>query len=133
MSNLGCTEQLWFKILVLVVGFLVVGFSIANAIFYGQIWSDGGCGSAVTVDQARIMTWLNIALAILGGILVIFGIWRFIKYETRQRYIDQASDKLVSTNDQKKPTTDVATSTSVSADVLSPNAMTQVSAATPLA
>lgn len=109
MSESGCSEQLWFKLIAIAIGAFTLGFAIANAVFYGRIGARGGCGSVLSSTSAWIMMWINIVLAIFGLILLLFGLWRLIlSRERRQKIQDTTSEKIQSGLSSTKTAEDVA-------------------------
>ena len=70
------TGSRWFKILVTVGSGFGTGFFIANEFFYGRIRS-GSC-NAVTRNEATVMMWINIILAIAMGLIFIWAIFMLL-------------------------------------------------------
>ncbi len=122
------TESLTFKIVVLLVSAAVVGITIPNIIYFNNIRT-GTC-NAVSSGTATTMLWLNIALLVVGALIFLWSLWRlFFTRETRQKakhYImsptmgAQAGFTYVPSG----PVTAVATSPSLSANILAPQTQT---------
>jgi hypothetical protein len=68
------TEDLWFRIIIIIalIAFLVL--FIANAVYYNKL-KNGNC-TAVSNSQANMMFWLNLIWAIIVGIVLIWAIVR---------------------------------------------------------
>ena len=67
-------EDLWWRVLILIVlGFLLIIF-IVNAIYFGRLRSR--VCNAVTVGESNALFWINIVWAILTG---VFFVWSFIR------------------------------------------------------
>ena len=147
-SELGCTEQLWFKIIIIIIGAVILAFSIANAVFYGRISGHGGCNSSISGSTATIMMWINIVLALLSFVLIAFGIWRLVlSYERRKKIQSTVSTKVQSAATSTKsvenvvpvpvrktetyyaPSNAVPTSTDGGANIVTNNAQNMVNAA----
>lgn len=81
---MSSTEAVWFKIIVLIVSAVFVGFSIANIVYFNRI-RKGNC-EEVSEGEATTLLWLNIVMVIIAGIIFIWSLWRLIfSRETRQR------------------------------------------------
>lgn len=60
-----------FLIVVLIVMLFVTGVFIANAIYFDDIRNKGGCANSISKNEANIMFWLNVILAVVSGIMII--------------------------------------------------------------
>lgn len=77
-------EHPGFRITLLIVLILVTAGLIANAVQFNSILERGGCGSQMSTDEARFMTWVNIILAIATTVLCIFVIYKmYIEHMTK--------------------------------------------------
>jgi hypothetical protein len=68
------TEDLWFRIIIIIalIAFLVL--FIANAVYYNKL-RNGNC-TAVTNSEANLMFWLNLIWCVVVGIMLIWAIVR---------------------------------------------------------
>lgn len=77
-------DSLWFRLVVLIFSGFIVGFSITNAIFYNRIRTSTMTNLPVSQDTATNMLIVNIILAILGIVLLIWAIYRLLSKEKRE-------------------------------------------------
>lgn len=85
----GCTRQLWFILVALIIGFVAATIFGVNAFYFSRIQAAGGCGNAISKNNSTLMLWLNIILAIISGILAIYGLVRLVLYYERSKQIPQ--------------------------------------------
>ena len=77
-------EHAGFRITLLIILILATAGFIGNAVKFNSILERGGCGSQMSTDEARFMTWLNIGLAIATTVLSIFVIYKmYIEHMTK--------------------------------------------------
>ena len=70
------TETRWFKIAVFIMTGFVLGTSIANIVYYNRIRT-GTC-NAVTRGEGNAMFWINIIIAVVAGLLMLWSLWRLV-------------------------------------------------------
>jgi len=75
-------------IVIIIVMLFVTGVFIANAFFFSEI-RKSGCGSKISTTEGDIMFWFNLILAIISGIIVIFGIFILVFSKSRPEFIER--------------------------------------------
>ncbi len=70
-------EITWYKVLVLIVGAMAIGFGIANMVYFNKIRLEGQC-SPVSTSTATTLLWLNLFLVIFGSIVFFWSLFRLI-------------------------------------------------------
>ncbi len=63
-----------FLVVVVIVLFFMTGVFISNTFFYGEL-RKRGCGNKITVSEANVMYWLNLAGTLVSGVLAIVAIF----------------------------------------------------------
>lgn len=81
----------WFAIYVFIVAIFALGVSILNTIYYNRI-RNGACNS-VAKKEAETGFWLNIFIAIVTGILVIWAIFWILSRRDEEVVVIQEIEK----------------------------------------
>nr|QBK91951.1 MAG: hypothetical protein LCPAC304_02930 [Pithovirus LCPAC304] len=86
------TSYTIFLIVVLIVMAFVTAVFITNAVFYEAIRKQAGaCGTAVSKNEADVLFWLNVVLAVIAAILLLASIvllfFAYKKPEFTEKYI----------------------------------------------
>src|SRR5579883_515153 len=74
---MNSTELLWFKFVVLFVSIFILVISIISAAYFNKIrLNENTC--SISVSTATTLVWLNITVAILSSILLLWVLFRLI-------------------------------------------------------
>jgi hypothetical protein len=78
------TESLIFNVVLFIAVGFILGVLIANAFYFNRIRGTG-CMGSISSNEATIMFWLNVALAIVAAIIWLWSIYRlFVIFRTRE-------------------------------------------------
>ena len=75
-------------IVIVIVMFFVTAIFIANAFFFAEI-RKSGCGSKISTTEGDIMFWFNLVLAIVSGLIVLFGIFILVFARSTPQFIER--------------------------------------------
>ena len=67
-------EGSWFEITVLLILLVVLIMAVITAIYFNKIRS----GNNITSSDATVLLWLNIIIAILVLIIILWALWRLL-------------------------------------------------------
>lgn len=67
-----------FEIIVLIISLLLFGVLIANAVLYGKIEQNGGCGTDISTVTSITMLSINAILSFISFFLFILSIYSLI-------------------------------------------------------
>lgn len=95
-TRVQCREQLWFRVSVFAIGFILFLMFTSNAVIYGMVLSNASSTQCQPISKtgAGWLLGFNIALALLSLIMVIYGLIKLVfRKETRSELYQQALEK----------------------------------------
>jgi high-affinity Fe2+/Pb2+ permease len=92
------TESTFFGTVVVIGAGATLALTIVNAVYYSKASSN--CAS-ISSSTASTLMWINIILAIIAGIILLWGLWRLIVSREKRRQISQTFTKTISQPQQK--------------------------------
>lgn len=86
------TNTKWFNALILILSLFILGFSIANIVYYTRIRNSPcttGSGSPITNGEALAMIIVNSLILIVSLIFIFIALWRLFFTKSSREYISQ--------------------------------------------
>lgn len=79
-------EQLWIKILVVLIAVFFVFFTAFNVYYFNRLRNCTDATKCLTTTEITSMFWLNVVLLVVSLVLLLIGLYRlFVHKETRDK------------------------------------------------
>lgn len=90
------SDTRWFRIVVSLATGFFAGIFTANAIYYNRIRTGDRSCQAISQNEANVLFWINLILAIIAFIIFIWALWRLIfgkeeRTNIQQKYLNSAN------------------------------------------